>query len=268
MCLRLRRMYLWNAHRSVEDTDTLCDDECEDDSCFQVGCDPDYGLSTVQLIECLRYKHFEEIVNASTYVWRRVSAWWKKFLVNLGDLHPTCIGRLPCTALGFPTPTAMPWVLPSFKDLFSSFFVSLFIETRFLCFSSVPWPALSALLWMDSSTILPLQNESYFLTARKYCANEASSSRWKLWPESLKMAVLILLVSVFFSFLWLCWWSKIAHKRIAVHTVHLCAFFSQKTSQRSWWVCEWKMEWIQGLSETSCTRWCTNAVHTCETHTR
>ena len=49
---------------------------------LQVGCDPDYGLSTKQLIECLRYKHFEEIVNASSHVWRRVNMSMLRFIEN------------------------------------------------------------------------------------------------------------------------------------------------------------------------------------------
>ncbi|KAK2166900.1 hypothetical protein NP493_1299g00052 [Ridgeia piscesae] len=37
----------------------------------RVGCDPDYGVPMEILMECLRSKHFDEIVNASASVWRK-----------------------------------------------------------------------------------------------------------------------------------------------------------------------------------------------------
>ena len=40
----------------------------------RVGCDPDYGVPMEILMECLRSKHFDEIVNASASVWRKVRA--------------------------------------------------------------------------------------------------------------------------------------------------------------------------------------------------
>ena len=38
----------------------------------QVGCDADYGQSNAQLVDCLQYKHYEEIVNASANVYKKV----------------------------------------------------------------------------------------------------------------------------------------------------------------------------------------------------
>ncbi len=47
----------------------------------KVGCDPFYGMPIDRMVDCLRYKHFEEIVNATATVWKVVSGnstvyWW------------------------------------------------------------------------------------------------------------------------------------------------------------------------------------------------
>ena len=36
------------------------------------GCDPDYGVPTARLVDCLQKKHYEELVNATARVWRKV----------------------------------------------------------------------------------------------------------------------------------------------------------------------------------------------------
>ena len=41
----------------------------------QVGCDPDYGVPTARLVDCLQKKHYEELVNATARVWRKVRGW-------------------------------------------------------------------------------------------------------------------------------------------------------------------------------------------------
>lgn len=47
----------------------------------EVGCDPDYGLPIDQLVECLRFKHHDEIVNASAAVYKKASEHYLRFLV-------------------------------------------------------------------------------------------------------------------------------------------------------------------------------------------
>ena len=49
----------------------------------KVGCDPDYGVPTETLMECMRSKHFEEIVNASASVWRKVRGSRYQIFTNL-----------------------------------------------------------------------------------------------------------------------------------------------------------------------------------------
>ena len=39
----------------------------------KAGCDPYFGLSMERMVHCLRYKHFEEIVNASAAIRKAVS---------------------------------------------------------------------------------------------------------------------------------------------------------------------------------------------------
>ena len=41
-----------------------------------MGCDPDYGPTVEQMVECLRKKHYDEIVNATAQVYKKVSSLW------------------------------------------------------------------------------------------------------------------------------------------------------------------------------------------------
>ncbi|ELU08011.1 hypothetical protein CAPTEDRAFT_93848 [Capitella teleta] len=55
----------------------------------QVGCDADYGLSNHELVECLRDRHYDEIVNASATVYKRYGSLAGPFApVVDGDLLP------------------------------------------------------------------------------------------------------------------------------------------------------------------------------------
>ena len=49
----------------------------------QVGCDPGYWVTTEQLVQCLRRKHFDEIVNASANVYKMVCMMFKLLIIHV-----------------------------------------------------------------------------------------------------------------------------------------------------------------------------------------
>lgn len=52
-----------------------------------VGCNPDWGLPTLQLVECLRGKHFEEMVNASASIYKHVGILLNRsILISFGPI--------------------------------------------------------------------------------------------------------------------------------------------------------------------------------------
>lgn len=44
-----------------------------------VGCDPDFSLPLERLVECLRNKHYDEIVNGTSYIGRKYGRLWGPF---------------------------------------------------------------------------------------------------------------------------------------------------------------------------------------------
>ena len=55
--------------------------------CLQVGCDPDYGDFDVErMVECLRAKHYDEIVNGTAAISKKVKKTLKFVKLNEAKL--------------------------------------------------------------------------------------------------------------------------------------------------------------------------------------
>jgi hypothetical protein len=70
----------------------------------QVGCDPEYGISNTQMVNCIRMKHFDEIVNASARVYKMVSSETEYLSCYTDTTHTIPINNTDCRKYPFITP--------------------------------------------------------------------------------------------------------------------------------------------------------------------